>query len=119
MTLVYATARGLSDGRRLLGEICVENEPSPRATRHRTFRQGLRRKIAEANRVIEALPDRPPHSEIAKHLAVLDAAARERATAAAELDRRAQARTQAETRRAASPRATERAQPAGQGPRRR
>ena len=51
----------------------------------------LGQRIADARKVIERLPDSPPHAEIDKHLAVAEAAARDRQAASAELARRQQA----------------------------
>jgi hypothetical protein len=53
--------------------------------------KALMRKIADANRSIERVPDRPPHSELATHLGVMEAAGRERKAARQELARREQA----------------------------
>ena len=41
----------------------------------------LRRRIADASRVIESIPDSPPHTEMAKLLAVMEGAARDRQAA--------------------------------------
>ena len=57
--------------------------------------KALKQRIREAQRVVEAIPDKPPHAEMQTHLAVADAAVRDRKAASAELDRRAQAREQA------------------------
>jgi lambda repressor-like predicted transcriptional regulator len=51
----------------------------------------LQKRITAARKAIERLSDRPPYAELAKHRAVMEAAVRDRATAQAELDRRAQA----------------------------
>ena len=51
----------------------------------------LHRRVDNARKIIEGLPDRPPHAELARHHATLDAAAQDRAAAQAELDRREQA----------------------------
>ena len=52
----------------------------------------LHRRVDNARKIIEGLPDRPPHAELARHHATLDAAAQDRAAAhQAEVDRREQA----------------------------
>ena len=56
----------------------------------------LRQRIVAARKVIDALPDSPPHTEMATHLAVAEAAARDRQAAEAELARRRAAQKQAE-----------------------
>ena len=56
----------------------------------------LKQTITDASRVIDSIPDSPPAAEMAKHLAVAEAAARDRQAAESELARRRQAAKQAE-----------------------